>query len=150
MVNVNHRNQTLDVEGPNGSRRLPFAYVKECVDLAYVTTVHGAQGMTVPEAHLVVDEGLDAAGAYVGMTRGREKNIAHFHASSVEEAREQWVSVFSHDRADLGPFHASLRIHEELVRADHWQRTRAVDPSISEHSHSYGQDRSSRSYGIGR
>lgn len=149
VIGVDHTNRKLQVDGPNGVRSLPFAYVEQCVDLAYVTTIHGAQGMTVPEAHLVVDEGLDAAGAYVGMTRGREKNIAHFHATSVEEAREQWAAVFSHHRADLGPFHASLRIHEELARAEHWERTRTPYYS-STSSHTPSHDHSSQSYGIGR
>ena len=40
------------------------------------------------------------------MTRGRETNIAHLLADSVDDAREQWIAVFGRDRADLGPSHA--------------------------------------------
>jgi len=40
------------------------------------------------------------------MTRGRERNVAHLVAESVEDARRQWVEVFGRDRADLGPAHA--------------------------------------------
>ena len=40
------------------------------------------------------------------MTRGRQTNVAHLVAESVEDARKQWVDVFSRDRADLGPAHA--------------------------------------------
>ena len=41
------------------------------------------------------------------MTRGRQSNIAHLVAGSVEDARDQWISTFSRDRADLGPAHAA-------------------------------------------
>ncbi len=47
-----------------------------------------------------------AASAYVAMTRGRESNTAHLVAESVDDARQQWIDVFSRDRADLGPAHA--------------------------------------------
>ena len=40
------------------------------------------------------------------MTRGRERNVAHLVAESVEDARNQWVAAFARDRADLGPAHA--------------------------------------------
>jgi hypothetical protein len=56
---------------------------------------------------LLLGEHTGAAGAYVGMTRGRDTNIAHLVAPSIEEARAQWVGAFSRDRADLGPAHAA-------------------------------------------
>jgi hypothetical protein len=40
------------------------------------------------------------------MTRGRQANTAHLIAADLDEAREQWVTTFSRDRADLGPDHA--------------------------------------------
>jgi hypothetical protein len=40
------------------------------------------------------------------MTRGRHSNTAHLVAETLEDARKQWVDVFSRDRADLGPAHA--------------------------------------------
>ena len=46
----------IEVEGNRGSRRLPFAYVMKNVELAYATTVHGAQGQTVEEAHLLLGQ----------------------------------------------------------------------------------------------
>jgi hypothetical protein len=69
-------------------------------ELAYATTVYGAQGGTINTAHLLVGERTGAAAAYVGMTRGRERNVAHLVAGSLEEARRQWVDVFARDRAD--------------------------------------------------
>jgi conjugative relaxase-like TrwC/TraI family protein len=56
---------------------LPAAYVAEDVQLAYASTVHAAQGITVDSAHLVTQGGLDAAALYVGLSRGRIRNTAH-------------------------------------------------------------------------
>ena len=87
-------------------RELPAAYVGEHVELAYATTIHGAQGETVDQACVAIGETTGAAAAYVAMTRGRHSNVAHLVAESVEDARKQWGEVFSRDRADLGPAHA--------------------------------------------
>lgn len=81
-------------------------YATRFVELAYATTVHGAQGETVDNAHVALDDTTGAAAAYVAMTRGRESNTAHLVAETLEDARKQWVDVFSRDRADLGPAHA--------------------------------------------
>lgn len=96
----------LRVKGENGQRVLPPAYVNEHVELGYATTAYGAQGSTVTTSHVLIGDHTGAASAYVGMTRGRERNIAHLVAESVEDARRQWVEVFGLDRADLGPSHA--------------------------------------------
>lgn len=49
-------------------RELPAAYVREHVELAYATTVQGAQGETVDHAHVAIGETTGAAAAYVAMT----------------------------------------------------------------------------------
>ena len=87
-------------------REIPVEYATRFLELAYATTVHGAQGETVEAAHVALGETTGAAAAYVAMTRGRNSNTAHFVAESLEDARRQWVDVFSRDRADLGPAHA--------------------------------------------
>src|SRR5680860_609609 len=106
----------LLVRGRCGSRSLPADYVRQHVELAYATTVHGAQGETVDQAHLLIGEATGAAAAYVGMTRGRNHNTAHLVAESIDEARAQWVDVFSRDRADLGPSHAAETAAEDIGR----------------------------------
>src|SRR5665647_1387034 len=98
---------TLALDRGGRERHLPAGYVQDHLELAYATTVYGAQGHTVAQAHLLVGEHTGAAAAYVGMTRGRETNIAHLVAGSVEDARAQWISTFARDRADLGPAHAA-------------------------------------------
>jgi len=112
---ANRETWTVTGIGPDGAlvldggreRFLPASYVHDHLELAYATTVYGAQGHTVAHAHLLVGEHTGAAGAYVGMTRGRETNIAHLVAGNIGDARAQWISTFSRDRADLGPAHAA-------------------------------------------
>jgi hypothetical protein len=87
-------------------REVPPEYATRFVELAYATTIHGAQGETVERAHVAIGDTTGAAAAYVAMTRGRNSNIAHLVAESLDDARQQWRDVFSRDRADLGPGHA--------------------------------------------
>jgi exodeoxyribonuclease V alpha subunit len=107
---------SLLVTGRAGHRTLPATYVREHVELAFTTTAYGAQGETVDTAHFALGETTGAASAYVGMTRGRHHNIAHVVAVSVDDARSQWVEVFSRDRADLGPRHAAQRAADDIDR----------------------------------
>ncbi|MBC7630164.1 AAA family ATPase, partial [Aeromicrobium sp.] len=99
-----------------GERTLPAAYVRAHVELGYARTVYGAQGETVDRAHFVLGEQTGAASAYVAMTRGRTTNTAHLVADTIDQARQQWVGVFSRDRADLGPARAATRAAEDLDR----------------------------------
>lgn len=94
------------LHGRGRDREVPAEYATRFVELAYATTVHGAQGETVEAAHVALGETTGAAATYVAMTRGRESNTAHLVAETLEDARKQWVDVFSRDRADLGPAHA--------------------------------------------
>lgn len=105
---VGSRPGAVDVVGDAGRRSLPAAYAREHVELAYATTAYGAQGTTVPTSHVVIGDHSGAASAYVGMTRGRERNVAHLVAEDVDHARRQWVEVFGRDRADLGPTQAAV------------------------------------------
>lgn len=107
---------SLVARGPTGDRKLPADFVRQHVELAFATTVHGAQGETAPNAHLLVGDSTGASAAYVGMTRGRHRNVAHLVAGSLPEARAQWVDVFSRDRADLGPSHAAAAAREAIDR----------------------------------
>jgi hypothetical protein len=103
------RDGVLTVSGDRGRRELPAEYVLEHVELGYASTAHGAQGGTATAAHLVIGDYTTAASAYVGMTRGRERNTAHVVAADLDDAREQWINAFARDRADLGPAHAAAR-----------------------------------------
>ena len=104
----------LRLNGRTGTVKLPAEYVRDHVELAYATTVYGAQGETVDSVHVAIDPTTGAAAAYVAMTRGRYRNIAHLVADDVEDARRQWIEVFSRDRADLGPGRAAERAAADL------------------------------------
>ncbi len=97
----------LHLTNASTERVVDPAYARRHVEHAYATTVYGAQGDTVAEAHLAMGEHTGAASAYVGMTRGREHNTAHLVAESLDDARRLWLEAFSRDRADLGPAHAA-------------------------------------------
>lgn len=97
---------SLLLRGHGRDQAIPAAYAARFVELAYATTVHGAQGETVDRAHVAIGEHTGAASAYVAMTRGRHSNTAHLVAEILDEARRQWVEVFSRERADLGPTYA--------------------------------------------
>lgn len=109
----------LLVHGRGGERTLPASYARRHVELAYATTVYGAQGETVERAHLLIGEATGAAAAYVGMTRGRHHNTAHLVAETTDDARAQWIDVFSRDRADLGPGHAAQTAADDIDRYGH-------------------------------
>ena len=116
------------VQVSRGERTLPAAYALRHVELAYARTVYGAQGETVDRTHFVLGEQTGAASAYVAMTRGREANTAHLVAENVDAAREQWVGVFSRDRADLGPARAATKAADDLDRYGSldWESAEAI------------------------
>jgi conjugative relaxase-like TrwC/TraI family protein len=107
----------LVLQGRRGEiRSVPAAYAVKHVELAYATTVYGAQGETTGTGHLVLGEHTSAASAYVGMTRGRDQNVAHLVATDIDDAHRQWDETFSRDRADLGPAVAAYRAAEDIER----------------------------------
>lgn len=122
---------SLIVHSPDQGRdrELPSSYVREHVELAYATTIHGAQGDTVDHAHAAISETTGAAAAYVAMTRGRQTNVAHLVAESVEGARKQWIDVFGRDRADLGPAHARGLAIDAIDRYGNQPRRRPPSPT---------------------
>lgn len=107
---------SLILHGRGRDREIPAAYATRFVELAYATTVHGAQGETVEAAHVALGDTTGAAAAYVAMTRGRHGNVAHLVAETVEDARQQWIGVFGRDRADLGPDHARRQAVDSIDR----------------------------------
>ncbi len=124
------RDGGLTVHGISGTRHLPASYVHDHVELAYATTVHGAQGDTVDQAHLLLGQSTGAAAAYVAMTRGRQHNTAHLVADTIQDARTQWVDTFARDRADLGPAHAAHHALQDIDRYGPQPRTRSTDRRI--------------------
>ena len=117
-------NGILHLAGTSGRREVPSWYAVQDVELAYASTVYGAQGETTRAAHLVLGEHTGAASAYVAMTRGRETNTVHLVAERLDDARQQWAIVFTRDRADLGPAHAAGRAAEEAAKYEPYDHER--------------------------
>jgi hypothetical protein len=108
------------VETVNGRKQqrtvtLPAEYVTEDVHLAYAVTAYGVQGTTVDASHIVLTDALDAAGVYVGLTRGREANTLHVVATDLDYAKQQFVEALVRDRADRGLEEATERARAAVV-----------------------------------
>ena len=74
-------NDSIDI------RLVSHDYAADHLHLAYASTVHGIQGETTDAS--IVGPGVDAAGLYVGMTRGRAHNEAVVIATTDAAAREK-------------------------------------------------------------
>ncbi|GAA1061079.1 hypothetical protein GCM10009573_25060 [Agromyces bracchium] len=76
-----HKDGSIEVQRPgrswSGTVVLPASYVAGHVELGYAVTAHRAQGITTDTAHVVVASGTSRENFYVGMTRGRESNVAY-------------------------------------------------------------------------
>jgi len=149
-------NGALHLAGKTGSREVPAAYARHDVELAYASTVYGAQGSTTRSAHLALGENTGAASAYVAMTRGRESNTVHLVAENLDDARQQWVVAFARNRADLGPAHAATLAAEEASKYQPYVAPREQQPNVPSaaerdrrHS-SYVSSRPRSGPGIGR
>ena len=55
---------------------LDRGYVADHVELGWAVTGYGSQGVTTDHAVCVVEPTSSRAGVYVGMTRGRQRNVA--------------------------------------------------------------------------
>lgn len=81
---------------------LPAEYVEQHAHLSYVSTAYGVQGATVTGSHTILTDALDVAAVYVGMTRGRARNVLHIVATDLADARQQFIDAMQRDRADRG------------------------------------------------
>lgn len=72
-------------------RKVSPDYASAHLHLAYATTVYGVQGETTDLS--IVGPGVDAAGLYVGLTRGKRDNRAVVVAATDASARSQLVET---------------------------------------------------------
>ncbi|MEV6350274.1 MobF family relaxase [Actinoplanes sp. NPDC051851] len=118
-VEQTHRDGSLTVHHTqHGARiKLPHAYVATDVELAYATTIHRAQGMTVDRAHTVADGRTSRVQAYVALTRGRLSNRLY----TVTEAGAARVhDVLDSIRRNFGAaVSATEEMRESLAQAEH-------------------------------
>lgn len=95
--------------------RVSADYAREHLQLAYASTVHGVQGDTADAS--VVGPDVDAAGLYVGLTRGRMHNAAIVVAQTDADARECLADAMQRGTPELTMQDAMRAARAELQRA---------------------------------
>ncbi len=91
---------TLESTGVDDTvRTVPPAYAHEHLQLAYAVTPHGIQGETVQRS--IVGPGVDAAGLYVGLTRGKRMNEVVVVAGSEADAKDELVAQMSRGEIEV-------------------------------------------------
>ncbi|WP_100814019.1 AAA family ATPase [Microbacterium lacus] len=96
-------------------RRVSSEYAREHLQLAYASTVHGVQGDTADAS--VVGPDVDAAGLYVGLTRGRVHNIAIVVSRTDAAARESLAESMSRGTPELTMQDAARAAQAEMRSA---------------------------------
>lgn len=122
VTRVNADGSILARTKEGARRRLSAAYLDANSTLAYASTAHGVQGETADHAHVVVSDHLDAAGLYVGATRGKHENLVHVVATDAVDARAQVRDVILRDRSDRG-------VEAGIDSA--WERLRDYSPDVT-------------------
>jgi hypothetical protein len=90
-------------------------YARDQLQLAYASTVHGVQGDTADAS--VVGPDVDAAGLYVGLTRGRVHNSAIVVARTDAAARECLAESMQRGTPELTTQDAVRSAQAEMRRA---------------------------------
>ncbi|WP_460633527.1 AAA family ATPase [Leifsonia lichenia] len=96
-------------------RKISHEYAESHLHLAYATTVYGVQGDTTDRS--MVGPGIDAAGLYVGMTRGKINNQAVVVATTQKTAQTRLVETMQRQTVEetIEKSRAAARV--ELHRA---------------------------------
>ncbi|WP_448655897.1 AAA family ATPase [Microbacterium lacticum] len=121
------RDESVDLVsvGDSGElARVSADYAREHLQLAYASTVHGVQGDTAEAS--VVGPGVDAAGLYVGLTRGRLHNAAIVVARTDAEVLDRLADAMQRGTPELTMQDAVRAVASELRRA---AREQTVQPA---------------------
>ncbi|WP_448256097.1 AAA family ATPase [Microbacterium aurum] len=111
-------------------RTVSAEYAAEHLQLAYASTVHGIQGETTDVS--VVGPGVDAAGLYVGMTRGRSHNLAVAIVDWQRDATQAIADTMLRGRPEISVDESRAAARRELARAARDAPPPAVDPRRAE------------------
>lgn len=95
--------------------RVSADYAREHLQLAYASTVHGVQGDTADAS--VVGPDVDAAGLYVGLTRGRVHDLAVVVAPTDAVACERLVESMQRGAPEVTMQDARRAAKAEIRRA---------------------------------
>jgi ATP-dependent exoDNAse (exonuclease V) alpha subunit len=96
-------------------RKITHPYAESHLHLAYATTVYGVQGETTDLSF--VGPGVDAAGFYVGLTRGKENNMAVVVAPTKAAAKSQLVETMQRQVIEETIDKSRFAARTELSRA---------------------------------
>jgi len=96
-------------------RKVSLDYAASHIHLAYATTVYGVQGETTDRA--LVGPGVDAAGLYVGLTRGKQYNSAVLVAATADSAKAQLVEMMQRQPVEETIGKSRAAAQAELRRA---------------------------------
>ncbi|NUU07670.1 AAA family ATPase [Leifsonia sp. C5G2] len=96
-------------------RKVSLDYAASHIHLAYATTVYGVQGETTDRA--LVGPGVDAAGLYVGLTRGKQHNTAVLVAADADSAKAQLVEMMQRQPTEETMRKSRAAAQVELRRA---------------------------------
>jgi ATP-dependent exoDNAse (exonuclease V) alpha subunit len=96
-------------------RRISHDYAADHLHLAYATTAHGIQGETVDDA--IVGPGVDAAGLYVGLTRGRARNTVMVVASTKARATQRLAETMLRAGEEATVSDAARAARRDLTRS---------------------------------
>lgn len=96
-------------------RKISHEYAGSHLHLAYATTVYGVQGETTDRS--MVGPGVDAAGLYVGMTRGKSINQAIIVAQTETSARTLLVETMQRQTIEETIEKSRAAARTELHRA---------------------------------
>jgi exodeoxyribonuclease V alpha subunit len=111
-------------------RRITRDYASSHLHLGYASTVYGVQGETTERA--IVGPGVDAAGLYVGLTRGRAQNDVVVIAGTVEGAKKELAATMQRQLSEETIEKSSAAARQELGRAAHIESSRpTATPGVS-------------------
>ncbi|WP_261799201.1 AAA family ATPase [Microbacterium wangchenii] len=127
--------QLVSLSDPRDSRTITLDYAGDHLQLAYASTVHGIQGETTDAA--IVGPDVDAAGLYVGMTRGRLHNEAVVIASTQAAARARLAEAMRRGLPEVAVADSVRAARDDMKRA-------AQDPSADGPLTSGEQEREGR------
>lgn len=123
------RADTIDLASPTEAGewcRISRDYALDHVRLAYASTVHGVQGETVDTA--IVGPDVNAAGLYVGLTRGRAHNRAVVVARTEPATVEALAATMVRGATEVTIQDSIDAAAAELRRS---ARQRATDPRLA-------------------
>jgi len=116
VAKITARSAILEsVDQPGIHRTVDERYFAAHVHLAYASTVHGIQGETVDVA--IAAPGVDAAGLYVGMTRGRTHNEYVTTATTREAAVDELTATMLRGIPETTVDDSTAAARSELARA---------------------------------